>query len=480
MTQRPTQGLSPEHAEWLEEKRGLSAELCARFGLVSRGDQLGFPYRLNDAVRFAKWRHLDKSGMRISPPGVPLSLYNLDALSEVQGLGNTLVITEGELDCIAVAHTGNYAVSVPHGAPAKVGEGDIVPTEDSGFKYLWLDGKLHPSIDKFQRIVLFGDNDGPGRNLNAELAIRLGRARCWVPDFPEGCKDANDILLHHGVEGLSTAIQRAKPIVPSKFVPYSEIPFSEPKKGLESGWSGLDQHLRLTFPELVTITGTPGAGKSQWTLAWLCNLARLHNVKSAIIQLEDDPSRNRHDLMQYAATWQREHGEQPEDWVDQRFVTKVPPEPHSDEEVVTLDWLREAVEDAALRHDCKVVLIDPWNEIEHAFERGFSETQYTNDALRKIKSLARKYQIAIVIVTHPSKGIVGKGIEDITLYDVSGSQAWNNKSDHGIIVHRDEGDTESKIKVAKCKSYKTMGYPGIVTMQFHPPTASFKFVRSGV
>ena len=132
MTQKPTQGLSPEHAEWLEEKRGLSAELCARFGLVSRGDQLGFPYRLNDAVRFAKWRHLDKSGMRISPPGVPLSLYNLDGLSEVQGLGNTLVITEGELDCIAVAHTGNYAVSVPHGAPAKVGEGDIVQPRIAG------------------------------------------------------------------------------------------------------------------------------------------------------------------------------------------------------------------------------------------------------------------------------------------------------------------------------------------------------------
>ena len=108
---RSTKKLSPEHAEWLEEKRGLSAELCAKFGLVSHGDQLGFPYRLNDAVRFAKWRHLDKSGMRISPAGVPLSLYNIDALSEVHGTGNTLVITEGEFDCIAVAHTGNYAVS---------------------------------------------------------------------------------------------------------------------------------------------------------------------------------------------------------------------------------------------------------------------------------------------------------------------------------------------------------------------------------
>jgi len=321
----------------------------------------------------------------------------------------------------------------------------------------------------------------------AALLVALGLAVWKVTSASHGDPLGTETaeladVAHHRLsrEALRTLLGLVGTIAGAQLLLWGAIDVAD-RAGIGEGFVGFTLvAIGTSLPELVTVTGTPGAGKSQWTLAWLCNLARLHNVKSAIVQLEDDPSRNRHDLMQYAATWQHEHGEQPEDCVDQRFVTKVPPEPHGDEEVVTLDWLREAVEDAALRHDCKVVLIDPWNEIEHAFERGFSETQYTNDALRKIKSLARKYQIAIVIVTHPSKGIVGKGIEDITLYDVSGSQAWNNKSDHGIIVHRDEGDTESKIKVAKCKSYKTMGYPGIVTMQFHPPTASFKFVRSGV
>ena len=475
-----TQRLSEMHAEWLENQRGLSIDIATRFGLASKDDELGFPYIENGIVKYWKIRKIDKSSMRIAPSGSKQILYNIDELSEASGRNQTLVITEGELDCIAIAHTGIHTVSVPNGAPAKIGEGDINPIEDTGFGYLWVGDKIHPNVSKFDRIVLFGDNDGPGQNLQEELAIRLGRHKCFIPVYPDDCKDPNEILIKHGTEILSKIIRDARAIVPDKLVRFSEIPLTIREKGLNSGWRGLDEHLLLTFPELVTITGTPSAGKSQWSLAWLCNLARLYNIKTAILQFEDSPARNKVDLLNYAKSFKDQIHEDPEDWVDDRFITKVPPDAVNDEEPITLEWLRDAIEQAACRHSCKVVLIDPWNEIEHAWGRGQSETQYTNDALRELKRLARQFQIAIVVVTHPSASVKHKDLSELTLYDVAGSAAWRNKSDHGIIIYREDGSSETQVKVSKCKDFATMGSPGTVTMRFVPNQARFEFVRKGV
>ncbi len=471
--------LSEAHAQWLETDRGLSIDVCSRFGLISKGDEIGFQYNVNGQPRYWKVRRTDKSAWRIHPAGQSLVPYNIDDLSETNGRGQTLVITEGEFDAIAVAHCGHYVISVPNGAPAKPGEGDINPLADTGFAYLWVGQKLHPDIAKFDRVVLATDADGPGQVLAQELAIRIGRSKCYVARYPDGCKDSNDVLRIHGVEGLGRCLRDALPIVPDKLVPYGEIPLLKRELGLESGWTCLDPHLRLTFPELITVTGTPGAGKSQWVLSWVANLARVHGIKSAILQFEDSPARNKADLLAYARHWRTKVGNNAEAWVDKHFLCKVPPEADEDEDPVTLAWIRDAIEEAATRHGCRVVVLDPWNEIEHAWGRNASETQYTNDALREIKRIARRYQIAIIIVAHPNAGVKGKKLEELTLYDVSGSSAWRNKSDHGIIIYRDDGAEETQVKIAKCKDYQTMGSPGVVTMRFEATRAHFEFVRQG-
>lgn len=61
-------------------------------------------------------------------------------------------------------------------------------------------------LEKFDRIVLFGDADTPGRRMVEEVAKRLDESRCMiVSDYPSGVfggmlKDANDILLELGPE----------------------------------------------------------------------------------------------------------------------------------------------------------------------------------------------------------------------------------------------------------------------------------------
>lgn len=475
--------LSETHARWLEDERKIPSEIAAEMGIRSSNDALVFEYPNNGAPMFRKFRTMDKR-FWIEPAGVPLRLWNEHCLLDPCAPGVPLIVCEGEFDACSWAAAGaTHVVSVPNGAVAKPGEGDIVPAEDRQFAYLWQDGKLRADLKPFRKIILATDSDQAGLVLRDELAIRLGRTRCWYLTYPEGCKDANDVLKKFGADALTDILDAARPIVPNRLVKFSDIPVRAEQKRYSSGWEGLDKHLVLVPPELVVVSGTPGSGKSQWALAWVANLARLHGLRGAILQFEDQPDRNRFDLLAYARSWRsQEKGgihDEPEHWVDRMFKTIAPAESDDGDEDFNLTWLRTAIEEAATRHGCKWVLIDPWNEIEHAWKINETETAYTNAALRDLKRLARRFQIAIIIVAHPSKGGGQKSVGDVTLYDVSGSNAWANKADHGVIIYRESKTAmETYVKVDKSKNHRLMGVPGTAVMQFVPNAATFTFLRT--
>ena len=77
-------------------------------------------------------------------------------------------------------------------------------------------------------------------------------------------------------------------------------------------------------------------------------------------------------------------------------------------------------------------MIDPWNEIERAMNKGESLTDYIADCLMKLKMFARSFNVSIVMVAHPTKA--AEGIP--TLRDIEGSMSWWNKCDNGLIVYR--------------------------------------------
>jgi twinkle protein len=475
--------LSNEHATWLEEIRKIPCEIAAEVGVVSKGENLAFEYRQGGAAMFVKVR-TEQKRFWIEPKGSALCLWNEDCLSEQSEA--PLIITEGEFDALSFMVAGAIrVVSVPNGAAGKPGEGDIVPAQDQQFAYLWEGGKLRRGLARAGKIILATDADVPGQILRDELAVRLGRSRCWFVSYPGGCKDANEVLVKFGADALTDVIADAKPIVPNRLVPFSAIPSRTELPRYSSGWSGLDNHLMIVPPELVVVTGTPGAGKSQWTLALCSNLARVHGLRGAILQFEDKPDRNRKDLIRYARSWKgQELGgikEEPEAWVDRMFTTIAPAEDKDEDTDFNLDWLRATIEEAATRHGAKWVLVDPWNEVEHVWRVNETETGYTNQALRELKRLTRRYQIALIIVTHPSKmGGANKAVSEMSLYDISGSAAWKNKADHGIIISRETPTAiETHVKIDKSKDFKTMGHPGVVRMKFAPERASFDFVGAG-
>ncbi len=474
------QGISENHAEWLAE-RGLWIKQAAEMGVFSNARALGFPYLTADGTRaFVKWRGPDKK-FWIEPSGADLLPWGLDRLVSAESC-ETLIWTEGELDMLAFMTAGAACVtSVPNGAPSKPGQGDVVPREDTAFRYLWQGDTLRPELAKFKRHVLATDGDGPGLALRDELAVRLGRKACWFVTYPAGCKDPNEVLQKHGRDGLLRLVELARPMVPDQLVPFSAIPRTT-NVSLSSGWGDLDPHLMFALPEVCVWSGAPNTGKSQLALASVANLARVHGLKIAILQFEDDVDRHRDDLGRYARAWQTSEGRSismpPDEWIDAHFLTVPPPEDTDEAEDKTLAWLLERIHEAATRHDCRVILIDPWNEIEHAWGVNESETAYTGKALRMIRALARKYQLLIMIVTHPSKagGLKATEADEMTPYDIAGSAHWANKPDHVILIHRPRGSDETIVNIAKCRDYRRRGMPGSVKMRFNPKNATFSYV----
>ena len=478
--------LSVDHARWLEDVRKIPCELAAEMGVVSKGPNLGFEYRRNGVFLFRKFR-MERNGAKsffIEPKGVELCLWNEDLIRDPQP-GASLIITEGEPDALSFLTIGEgHVVSVPNGAAGRPGQGNINPVDDRQFAYLWEGAKLKPWLDGFDRIVLATDGDGPGSILRDELAIRLGERRCWFVTYPAGCKDANEVLVRHGRDALVAVLAAAKPMVPNKLVRFSELPPEIEGEGYSTGWSELDRHLVIWPATLIVITGTPGHGKSQWTIALCANLARVHGLKGAILQFEDNPHRNRVDLLTYARTW-RGHTAgidcEPEEWIDRMFRTIAPSVSVKAEDDYNLDWVNHAIEEAATRHGCKWVLIDPWNEIEHLWGVNETETAYTVRALKYLKTLARRLRVTIFLVTHPTKAGQGKGIAEMTMSDIAGSYAWRAKADIGIIVHReDEASSYTNIKVNKSKDYMRFGRPGIVRMDYVLTQATYRFVGYGI
>lgn len=477
--------LNDQHAEWLETVRKIPREIAAEIGMVSRASDLAFEFRRNGVSQFRKMRKMVRNAdgttgksFYIEPSGVPLILFNEDCLKEACGPKVPLIVCEGEIDAASWMVAGaTRVVSVPNGAAGKPGDGDIVPSEDNQFAYLWDGDKLKAGLQKFSKIILATDADRPGAVLCDELAVRLGRSRCYVVDYPEGCKDANEVLVKFGVDFLVHMIDNARPIVPDRLVPLMDIPERGAPQIYSSGWSALDQHLKVVPPELIIVTGAPGSGKSQWSLALCMNLARLHGLRGAIFQFEDSPDRNRKDIELYSKAWSadgRSGVGDAKEWARRMFFAISPKEDEDADVNFDLKWLQRAIEEAATRHNCRWVLIDPWNEIEHVWSVRENETGYTNQALRELKRIARRYQIAIIIVAHPAKSADQKGIDELSLYDVSGSAAWKNKADHGIIIHRDKDDrTITHVKIDKSKDWSTMGTPGKIEMQFTPKNASF-------
>jgi twinkle protein len=453
------------------QERGLDPEMAAKLGARFMGGRFQFDYMKDGALWSRKFRSPDKK-FWFEPSGLKLQFWGLDEVPVLPSRpSEPLVITEGEFDRIAVLQSvGGYALSVPNGVAGQRSREDIVIAEDNRFAYLWENEKLIPQVDQFDKIILCTDGDEPGLILRDELALRIGETRCWYVTYPEDCKDANDVLLKGQEGAVQALIAAARPIRPGYLMKPSDIPPRAFSITHSSGWGWLDRHFMIERPEMVIVTGQPGHGKGQFMRCLAFNLARAHGWRTAFLAQEDPAHRIKRDMRRFAIRRLGMPQDQALAWIDDHFRISQMPE----DEPVTLECVEREMEAAALHHDCQVFGLDPWNEVEHKFAKGETETQYIERALRQLLRKTRRLNLMLIIAAHPTK----IGSEDkVTLYKIAGSANWKNKCQHGIIIQKvDKHSNLAELTVEKSKDWETMGVPGTVHIEFKRDICDYEFV----
>lgn len=105
-----------------------------------------------------------------------------------------------------------------------------------------------------------------------------------------------------------------------------------------------------------------------------------------------------------------------------------------------IDGILEAAEYAVRRYGIKTLTIDPYNKLKGDFGR--REDKYIDSILSKLSAFAKKMNILVIFVAHPTKP---KDQDEIpTMYSISGGASWYNMADYGVIIHRDRLKDEGK------------------------------------
>lgn len=452
--------LHRKHAEWLMG-RALDPQLAEEYGLetVMRNDGkawLAVPYSEAGAVINHKYRLISEKDHRMDD-GAPLALWNADCLNDpkVRNGHAPLVITEGEWDALSAIQAGfQFAVSVPNGAPGK-------PTEDleTCKRYEWVDRHAE-ALAGVKEFVIAADADQAGYNLAADLVALLGVERCRFIDYPFPCKDLNEVLQEYGPERVVDCIATAKPYPVKGLYTLDDFPERGEIRSFDVGVGPINDMIRIVPGTLTVVTGYANMGKSTLLNAIIGHTLANH-FPVCVASFETDVKPILRDGIRMALLKCGKHeltghpGLPKADQLLRERLTIISQTVDEGMEMDLEEFLRLA-SIAVRRHGAKMIVLDPWNELEHKKRAGESETEYIGRAIRAIKHFAKTHDVAFWIIAHPAKPV--PGVKTIPgLYDVSGSAHWANKAEYGLTYHRKNFDqNEAEILVTKVR----MGLPG--------------------
>ena len=387
--------------------------------------------------------------------GAEKIFYNIDSI-----VGhNFCVIVEGEMDVLALHEVGiKNVISVPNGATLNNNNLD------------YLDNCIDYFTDK-DKIIIAVDQDEPGQALQQELIRRLGAEICYTCSFDD-CKDANEYLLKYSKDELIKVINKAKPVPLENVTTFKDIEgdvcdFVQNgfKPGYQIGLRDFDNIFSTYTGQFITVTGIPSSGKSDFVDQMVIGYNQNYSWKIAFASPENAPTYlHAHKLMR--KIWQgmpskvdinSDKWDRISEHINENFF-------FIDMERYTLDSILRKGAELVKRKGIKCLVIDPFNKIRDVNASSIDVNAYTLEYLTKIETFARKYDVLVIVIAHPTKmykNAEGK-IEEPNMYNIKGGGEWYDASYHGLLVHRDYENRTTKVKVLKVK-FQNLGENGAET-----------------
>ena len=409
-----------------------------------------FNYFMGDQLINVKYRDGRKNFKLYK--GAEKIFYNINSIVGY----DSAVIVEGEMDVLALHEAGiKNVVSVPNGATLNNNNLD------------YLDNCIDYFEDK-EKVILAVDSDEAGQALQKELVRRLGAEICFLVTFDD-CKDANEYLTKYDKQKLKDRILNAKPVPLENVTTFRDIEDDITdfvrngfKKGFQIGLENFDNIFSTYTGQFITVTGIPSSGKSDFVDQMVVGYNKNYGWKTAFASPENAPTYlHAHKLMR--KTWQgmpsasdigSDQWNTVADHCNSSYF-------HIDMERYTLESVLRKGAELVKRKGIKCLVIDPFNKIRDVDCKTEDVNRYTMEYLTKIEVFAKKYDVLVFIVAHPTKMYKtqdGK-IEEPTMYNIKGGGEWYDASYHGILVHRDYEAKTVKAKVLKVK-FQNLGENG--------------------
>lgn len=459
--------LTKEGRQFLND-RGITDEVINANKIVSTKDNRNvlFPYMKDGNIVNYKTRGIDGKFFTQSKDAQPI-IYNYDRCKGSE----TIVICEGEMDSLSWEVAGvTFHTSVNMGAP-NIGDKNID-------KKLECITNCYKVFEEANTIYIATDEDENGRNLQKELVRRFGAEKCLLVDL-RPFKDANEVLLHEGVESLQNRLKTASnPKIEGVFgiddCKMSMIDgfYNGQERGTTTYIETVDRAWTWRNGEVNIWTGYQNEGKTLF-LNQLATLKAFHDGwKFAVFSPENMPMNDFfNDIieMYIGRSSDPYHGdrqmsmeeyEEAMEFVKKHFFIIYP---KRDFELNTIfNRAKYLVKTKGIRS----LIIDPYNTIQHRMKSGEREDLYISRFMSELKRFALDHNISIHLVAHqvtPQKDDRGQYYKP-DVNRIKGGGTFADKADNVMFVWRPYRalDFSSKDVIfgsQKIKKQKLVGMP---------------------
>jgi len=385
--------------------------------------------------------------------------------------GKYLIVTEGEVDALSFSQVqGNKwpVVSIPNGAQNAL--------KDCKASLEWL--------ETFETVVLAFDADEPGRAAAQEVAALLSPGKAKIVHWPEGIKDANDLLKAGRAKELVECFWNAHAWRPDGLLTgdavWERLLLKDSVGAVKVPHSGLQTKTRGIQPaETWLLVAGTGSGKSTTSREWAAQFAA-QGIKVGYIGLEEGIRTSAIGLLGVLT--------------NRRLLLEENLDPREPDIRKAFDRIKDKVvyydHFGSLESDhlvskirfmfkgegCRVVFLDHISIVVSGMDGERDERRELDRLCTKLSSLVQETRCSIVAVCHLSRkeGTPHEEGRPVTLADLRGSHGLAQLGYTIISLERDQQaatDDErdlSLVRVVKCRHTGMTGPAGYV--RYHPDT----------